>query len=83
MKKKVEKPKGNLTMPNEIWGYLLGYFEDNKFMPTLEEIAIYFNNINGTNHGREWARHHLKQLVKDGRVRIDKHKTRGIKLIIK
>ena len=64
----------------EMWVYLLGYFTDNEFMPTLKEIADHFST-EGRHYTTEWARYVLAVLVRQKRIKIVKYKNRGIRLI--
>jgi len=63
----------------ELWVYLLGYYVDNNYMPTLQEIAE--NAFGEVKLTREGARYILKGLEKDGRIKINARKRRGIELI--
>ena len=63
----------------ELWAYLLGYYVDWDFMPTLQEIAD--NAFGKVKLTREGARYILLGLEKDGRIEIIPNKKRGIKLL--
>ena len=65
----------------QLWAYLLGYYVDWDFMPTLKEISE--NAFGGVKLTREGARYILKGLETDGRIKIIKRKRRGIELITK
>ena len=65
----------------QLWAYLLGYYVDWDFMPTLQEISE--NAFKGVKLTREGARYVLKGLEKDGRIKIIEKKRRGIELITK
>ncbi|MCH7541555.1 hypothetical protein IH981_02125 [Patescibacteria group bacterium] len=58
----------------DVWAYILGYYTDNGYMPTLSEIATNFNRTS------EWARLCLKELEKQGKIKITPRKHRGILL---
>ncbi len=62
-----------------VWAYILGYYTDNGYMPTLGEIADNFSK-NGSTYSKEWARLCLKELQKQGRIKITPGKQRGITL---
>ena len=65
----------------QLWAYLLGYYVDWDYMPTLQEIAD--NAFTPNKLTREGARYILKGLEKDGMVKINPTKKRGIELITK
>ena len=66
---------------NKIYIYILGYYNDNDYFPTLQEIANNFTNKNtGETYTKEWARQMCNELVKQGKITIDKRKWRGIRL---
>jgi len=56
----------------EVWAYLLGYFEDNNFMPTLQEIGDRFGK------SRQWADQVVAELERQGHIKTDPRKLRGI-----
>jgi len=62
------------AIARNVLAYLLTYFEENGFMPTLFEISERFN------YTREWARLMVQELERQGRVVVEPHKPRGIKL---
>lgn len=65
----------------QCWVYLLGYYVDWNFMPTLREIAT---NAFGENKlSYEGARYILRLLKADGKIDIIPGKRRGIELITK
>jgi len=61
----------------DVWSYLLGYFEDNGYMPTLFEIAQRFDIC------REWARQLVLELERQGKVKVVPNKHRNIVLNLK
>lgn len=63
----------------DVWAYILGYYQDEGYMPTLGEIADNAGK-DGITYSKEWARLCLKELQKQGRIEIDPGKHRGIKL---
>ena len=63
----------------DVWAYILGYYTDNGYMPTLGEIAGNFTK-DGNTYSKEWARLCLKELQKQGRIKITPRKHRGITL---
>lgn len=67
---------------NDVMAYLMGYFEDNGFMPTRREIAATIGLLRGRTYTTEWARLMLLHLQKNGRVIIDPHRHRGITLVL-
>ena len=67
----------NTTNKRRAWIYLLSYYNDWGFMPTLQEIA---NNAFGRRMTREGARYVLRQLERDGKIKVEPGKNRGIRL---
>ena len=72
-KEQLEKRK------RQLWVYLLGYYVDWNFMPTLREMAD--NAFGEDKLSYEGARYILRLLEKDGRIKINPRKRRGIELI--
>ena len=67
-----------------VYGYLLGYFTDNGYMPTLQEIAGRFTNPRtGDCYTRAWAKQCIDELVRQGKIKVEPRKRRGITLIEK
>jgi hypothetical protein len=67
---------------NEVLSYLMGYFEDNGYMPTRSEIAAHMSRKRDRTYTSEWARWVLAHLERQGRVRIDTRRHRGIVLMV-
>lgn len=63
-----------------IWAYLLGYIEDNKYAPTLFEIAQEMDYKHGKRVTEERIRQLLQEMVADGLITIEFKKTRGIRI---
>jgi len=61
----------------QAWIYLLKYYNDWGFMPTLQEIA---DNAFDKRKTREGARYILQQLERDGKIKVESNKNRGIRL---
>lgn len=59
--------------------YILGYYTQHEYMPTLAEIAGHFSK-NGKTYSREWARLCLKELERQGKIEVVPRKHRGILL---
>ena len=67
---------------NEVWAFVLGYYQDKGYMPTRSEIAGNFTNKQtGNKKTRQWAHLCLAELERQGRIQIIKNKLRGIQLI--
>jgi hypothetical protein len=65
-----------------VYGYILGYYTDNEYMPTLQEIAGRFTNRRtGDHYTRAWAKLCVDELVRQGKVKVEPRKRRGIVLI--
>jgi len=64
----------------EVWIYILGYYGDYDYMPTLDEIAKNFST-DGKAFSKEWARLCLKELEKQKKIKVEPRKHRGITLI--
>ena len=62
---------------SDIWAFILGYWEDRKYTPTLNEIGWYFGK------SRQWAQYFVKQLEADGKVKVVPHRIRGIVVLVK
>lgn len=69
------KPISGIAL--DVWAYVLGYFQDNQYMPTHGEIAQRF----GKSH--EWARLCLLELQRQKKLRVVPNKHRGIILNLK
>ncbi len=67
----------NKTNKMKVWAYLLGYYNDNEFMPTLQEIS---DNAIDRKLSRQGAKYILLQLEKDGKIKLEPSKIRGISL---
>ena len=63
----------------QLWAYLLGYYVDWDYMPTLQEIAE--NAFGEVKLTKEGSRYLLKALEKEGKIRINPKKRRGIELV--
>ena len=59
----------------DVWAYILGYYQDNGYMPTLEEIGREFDKT------KQWADLCLAELEKQGKIKVIPNKHRGIQLI--
>lgn len=62
-----------------LWVYLLDYYVDYNILPTLREIAE--NAFGEDKLSYEGARYILRLLETDGKIKIDKKKRRGIRLV--
>lgn len=62
---------------SDIWYFVLGYYNDNGYMPTYEEIG------ENSGHSKQWAMLWLRELEKDGKIKIDKGRYRAIRLVTK
>ena len=63
----------------DVYTFVLTYRDDNGYMPTLGEIAANFTR-NGDTYSKEWARLCLKELEKQGKIKVEPRKHRGILL---
>lgn len=63
-----------------VWTYVLGYYKDNGYMPTIKEIGDHAGE-DGVIRSKEWARLCLLELQKQGRLEVTPGKHRGIKLM--
>ena len=63
----------------QLWAYLLGYYVSWDYMPTLQEIAD--NAFGAVQLTKEGSRYLLKALEKEGKIKINPRKRRGIELI--
>lgn len=81
MKTKNFKPTAESV--EHIWAYLLGYIEDNKISPTLEEIAWHLKSKTDYKVSKERIRQLLKVLVGHGKIRVYRGIWRGIHIIEK
>lgn len=64
----------------KVWEFLLHYYAEYSYMPTLREIADHFS-VDGSKYSHEWARYCLRELERQGRIKVEFQKMRGIKLI--
>jgi len=62
-----------------VYAFILTYRDDNGYMPTLGEIAGNFTR-DGNAYSNEWARLCLKELEKQGKIKVEFAKHRGILL---
>lgn len=60
-----------------VWIYLLEYYNDNNFMPTLDEIS---RNAFDNKLSRQGAKYLLHRLEKDGKIKVEPKRMRGISL---
>lgn len=83
----MENPKKRTRVPiskvaEQVYGYLLGYYTDNGYFPTHGEIANHFTNpATSERYTSAWASYCLKELEKQGRIRLSENKHRGIELL--
>lgn len=70
-------------MAEKVWSFILGYYTDIGYMPTLQEIADNFNRQRTEPHSRQWAHYYVAKLVKAMKIKYADGKTRGIELINK
>lgn len=63
-----------------IWVALLRFLEDNKRMPTREELAKALSNQN-QKYSPQWVQYWLRGLERKGWIEIEPLKRRGIKII--
>lgn len=61
----------------QVYAFILRFYEDNKYMPALSEIGEYFGKT------KMWAKMVLADLHKQKKIRVFPGKHRGISLIIK
>mgnify|MGYP003133388531 CR=1 FL=1 len=61
-----------------VWGYILGYIEDNDYSPTLSEIAT---RLGSKNH--QAASDYISRLESKGYIKRKRGKWRNISIIIK
>ena len=73
-KEKLEKRK------RQLWVYILGFYVDWNYAPLLQEMAD--NAFGEDKLTREGARYILKMLEKDGKIKIEPMKRRGVKLVV-
>lgn len=66
------------AIADDVWAYILGYYTDHKYMPTLTEISLNFEK-----KSKSWASNCLEELERQGKIKIDRYKHRGIELITK
>lgn len=64
----------------EVYAYIFGYYQIEGYMPTLQEIADHFALLRGRKYTAQWAHIVIKYLEKQGKVKVDKKKSRGIEL---
>ena len=62
------------TAENNVYPYIVDYYNKYGYMPTLEEIGGEFEKT------KQWARSCLQHLEEKGKIRIIKSKLRGIEL---
>ena len=78
------KPKGRMPLAataSIIYPYLLGYFQDNGFMPTLSEIATFIKQKTGIGVSRQMVVNYLREIEKQGKIKVAPGKLRGIILL--
>ena len=73
-REKIEKRK------RQLWIYILGFYVDWECSPLLQEMAD--NAFGDDKMTREGARYILKLLEKDGKIKIEPKKRRGVKLVV-
>ena len=79
---RIMKRKAFDEVLNEVWAFVLGYYQDKGYMPTGIEIAERFTNRQtGKKKTRQWAWFCLAELERRGKIKIIKNKHRGIQLI--
>lgn len=79
-KKKVRVPISKVAL--QVYGYLLGYIQDNGYSPTHGEIANHFTNpATGDVYTTAWASYCLKELERQGKIKLLENKHRGIELL--
>ena len=59
-------------LTQDVWAYVLGYFNDNGYMPARAEIAARFSK------SRQWAHYALVELERQGKLKLLPNKHRGI-----
>lgn len=75
---KIPTPKSKAA--EMVYIYLLGYLNDNGYMPTITEIHENLSK-DGMGFSRQWAWMCLKELENQGRIKIVPRKHRGILLL--
>jgi len=68
---------------DEVWSFLLGYFEDNGYMPTYQEIADNLMKVRKTYYTKQGVRLILLKMEREGRIKLNRYKLRSIELITK
>jgi hypothetical protein len=76
------KPRVPISkVADKVYEFLLGYYADNGYMPTQLEIAQHFTNpATREVYTSVWASYCLRELEKQGRIKLLVNKHRGIVL---
>lgn len=64
----------------KVFAFILGYYGDYEYMPTLSEIAEHFSTRD-KKYSRQWADYCLKELVREYKIKVVSRKHRGIKIV--
>ena len=78
----VKNTVGNTEILKEtLWAYILGYIEDHKYSPTLEEMKEKLKEETGETFSREHCRKIVGYLVEEGKLELTPNKWRNIRIV--